>query len=88
MVAVPSEAMATWRHGLAAVRGRQRLEGGWARWAAKGTVGPLFFFPLFFEIASSLLFLAASFLGIKERGLKEISKQFKFPKIAKTFLLL
>jgi hypothetical protein len=81
--------MATWRHGLAAVRGRQLLEGGWARWAAKGTVGPLFFFPpFFFEIASSLLFLAASFLGIKKRGLKEISKQFKFPKTAKTFLLL
>jgi hypothetical protein len=30
--------------------------------------------PFFSEIASSLLFLAASFQGIKERGLKEISK--------------
>jgi hypothetical protein len=53
--------MATWRHGCAAVRGRQRPEGGWASWAAKGQVGPLFFFSLFSEIASSLLFLAAFF---------------------------
>jgi hypothetical protein len=56
MGAVPSEAMATWRHGLAAIRGRQRPEGGWARWAAKSTVGLFSSFPFFSEIASSLLF--------------------------------
>jgi hypothetical protein len=65
------------------------------RWAAGARMGLFALFPFFFcsEIAPSLLFfLQHSFRKIKEIGLKEIpkhiSKPFKFPKTAKTFLLL
>jgi hypothetical protein len=47
---------------------------GWARWAAGGPVGPLFFFSLFFLILF-LLFLQHSFRENK-RGFGNIWKYF------------
>jgi hypothetical protein len=64
------------------------------RWAAGARMGLFAPFPFFSVLKLLLLFffLQHSFREKKEIGLKEIpkhiSKPFKFPKIAQTFLLL